>query len=641
MGAWDTPKQSMPLAAGYLKAAILSDPELSQAFEVTICNFGAGTSVADMAHSLFQSACPDILGFSVLGWNFRAFCAIAETYKQLRPDGWVVFGGNHVANQGARVFHQAAEVDIVVNGEGEIVFSNLLRHYVNSRHSGLAKVSGISYRTDQVHIAATQPQPRITDLNSIPSPFLSGAIAMRDAQGAFPYDVALMETNRGCPYGCAFCYWGGAINQKVRSFDRDRLNEELSLIAYHQVPHVVLCDANFGMLDSDLHFVEDAIRLREKCGFPKTIDASWAKNKSRRFYEIVRMMKASGLRSSFTLALQTLNQSALAHMNRTNMKINEWEDLARWLGENGFDCYAELIWGSPGETYESFLQGYDRLARYTSRIAVYPLQLLPNTAFAVDRERHGFVTVRGDNDDFEYVIAHRTASIDDNARMQRILFWARVIAEHMFFRHIWIPLRVLAGIEQSKVLCRMADWFDLQNDPAAAPLKSIRSGVTSANVVSRAVRFLHCEPRAQALIDRWWREDMTPLLPRDSCELLSEVYGYDRATRPIFDAPSGRSPNDAVDAVDVDGVRYYRRGIHASFDVVDYVRGLARDRAYQPRKLENSVDHYFRAGFFEQIDSHELAAHHCGLTLDRLRPSGGTDISQPPFAEAGGLIMSP
>src|SRR3712207_2762784 len=95
--------------------------------------------------------------------------------------------------------------------------------------------------------------------------------------------------------------------------------------------------------------------------------------------EIVRRMKAEGMQSSFTLALQTLNDSALEQMQRRNMKLNEWEELVHWLRREGLDCYAELIWGAPGETPESFFEGYDRLARYMTRIAVYPLLLLPNT----------------------------------------------------------------------------------------------------------------------------------------------------------------------------------------------------------------------------------------------------------------------
>lgn len=42
-------------------------------------------------------------------------------------------------------------------------------------------------------------------------------------------------------------------------------------------------------------------------------------------------MKETGLSSSFTLALQTLSDDALADTNRRNMRVNEWPDLVDWL----------------------------------------------------------------------------------------------------------------------------------------------------------------------------------------------------------------------------------------------------------------------------------------------------------------------
>lgn len=178
---------------------------------------------------------------------------------------------------------------------------------------------------------------------------------------------------------------------------------------------VVLCDANFGLLPSDAEFVEDLIATRDRYGFPQALETSWAKNKSKIFYEIVRTTARAGMRSSFTLALQTLSDSALDAMNRRNMKVNEWEDLAEWLSQEGLDCDAELIWGAPGETVESFADGYDRLSKYVSRIAVYPL-LLPNTDYAEKKQEYGIVSVRGDDDDFEYVLAHQTMTFAETSR---------------------------------------------------------------------------------------------------------------------------------------------------------------------------------------------------------------------------------
>src|SRR6266540_6176981 len=115
-GVWDMPLESMPLAAGYLKALALADPEIRHQTDIEICNFRGSATHAEMAHELFGDRIPDLLGFSVLGWNFRAFGSLAATFKQLNPAGWVVFGGTHVTNQTARVFQLFPDVDVVVNG---------------------------------------------------------------------------------------------------------------------------------------------------------------------------------------------------------------------------------------------------------------------------------------------------------------------------------------------------------------------------------------------------------------------------------------------------------------------------------------------------------------------------------------------
>src|SRR5262249_24885861 len=156
---------------------------------------------------------------------------------------------------------------------------------------------------------------------------------------------------------------------------------------------------------------------RERYGFPRALETSWAKNKSKTFYDIVGRMKEVDMRSSFTLALQTLSDEALKNMNRRNMKVNDWEDLVDWLDQRGLDRYAGLSWGAPGETTESFMEGYDKLARRVSLIAVYPMLLLPNTDYMEKKEEYGIVSVRGDNDDFEYVLAHDTMTFAENQQM--------------------------------------------------------------------------------------------------------------------------------------------------------------------------------------------------------------------------------
>jgi radical SAM C-methyltransferase len=636
-GVWDMPKESMPLAAGYLKAAALADEVIRQEMDVRIFNFGGGDPLTVMAEKIFSEGAPDIMAFSVFGWNYREFGALAETFKQIRPDGWVIFGGTHVANQGARTFRMFPDVDIVANGEGEAIFPPLLRAYLDGRAvADLLDIHGISFRIgDEVH--TTPEAARIQDLDGIPSPFLTGAIPLTDRTGEFRYDVALIETNRGCPYKCAFCFWGGAVGQKVRAFSRERLRAELEIFGYHKVHTVVLCDANFGMLQDDLEFVEDVIRTREKFGFPRAVEGSWAKNKSKVFYDIVRLMKQQGMKSSFTLALQTLNDSALAQMHRKNMKLNAWEDLVGWLRAEGLDCYAELIWGAPGETCETFLEGYDKLANYMTRIAVYPLLLLPNTEYTDGRERFGFHTVRGESDDFEYVLANNTMTVEQNLDMKKFILWARSVAEHLVFRHIWAPLRELGGMTQSAVINNMIAWFEASENPAAARLAEVAGHVRSRpSAVPEFLRELYGEPELDELFASWWAENIEPRLPAHSARFISEVFRYDCLSRPIYDAPGqGHMPADSLPAVEVaEEMFYLRDNLRFEYDIPGALRRFHTDGTWHIEERPVTLSVYCKAGFHQYYGNHEQGIYFAGVTEDEIfAPPGEASLAQTRGAE--------
>jgi len=615
-GVWDMPKESMPLAIGYLKSTAMANATIRENMQIEIHNFDGGDGQITMATRLFSSETPDIMAFSVLGWNYRMFGALAETFKQLNPSGWVIFGGNHVANQAEKVFREFPCVDVVVNGEGEFVFRELLLSYLNGRtRHELSEVLGVSFKDGAGTLVTTEAAPRITDLSEVPSPILSGAIPMVDAHGDFRYDVALMETNRGCPYSCAFCFWGGAIGQKVRAFPQDRLREELEVLAFHKVDNVALCDANFGMLKADLQFVEDLIHIREKYGYPRSLITSWAKNKSTMFYEIVRTLKQHKMHSSFTLALQTLNDEALTLMRRRNMRVNDWESLVEWLDSEGLECYAEIIWGVPGETFKSFLEGYDKLARFVPRIATYPLILIPNTNYTANRDEHKFVSVRGEQDDFEYVVGSKDISMADNQNMQRFLLWARGIAEHHVLRYIWAALRELTDITQSQVLLSMGNWFKACTNPAAEGLNLSQELLLRPKMIPTFLHHLYSEKELDALFIQWWREEMEPLIPEASRAFLEEAFRYDWITKPVYD-PEGmeiaarQSKLDIV--VEGDLTYYVRRKVTFDHDIPALVTAIKGRSTFSIERKPVTVDLWYKAGFATFIDNHEPAGQYVG-----------------------------
>jgi radical SAM superfamily enzyme YgiQ (UPF0313 family) len=607
--AWDLPVDSMPLAAGYLKAVLDADPDLGTETDVRIHNLRGGWSITQMARMIFgDGEIPDVLAFSVLGWNYRNFACLAELFKQLKPDGVTVFGGNHVSNQGEKVFRECPSVDIVVNGEGELTFRDLTAALLTDRrHPALTAIPGLSFRSpDDGTCVTTADRERIDDLDVIPSPFLTGAIPLRDRDGHFPYEFALLETNRGCPYKCSFCYWGGATGQRVRSFSRERLAAELDLFGHHEVPTVFLCDANFGMLQADEEFTEDLLRMNEKYGFPVALEANWAKNKSERFHRIVRTLKERGFKSSFTLALQTLSDQALTDMRRRNMKLNQWEELTDWLAEEEMDAFVELIWGAPGETTRSFFQGYDKLAEKVPRIAVYPLLLLPNTDYSEQRELHGFVTVRGQSDDFEYVLANRTSTLDENFRMQRFMYLARILGENQYFKRLWHPARLLAGMTQSQVVHSLLEWIDGSTHPSVAAFRESFPVIAESPAVAAGHRMLYGDPLLDAEIERWWTQTVVPRFPSGWRDAGRHMYAFERWSRPVYQPPGAPLPAGWREE---DG-EYVSEEVafpHALAEILDRVAAgdLTPPEAQDTRYVFRGL-----IGFYQHLDNHETGAHY-------------------------------
>ncbi|MGW7514204.1 KedN5 family methylcobalamin-dependent radical SAM C-methyltransferase [Streptomyces sp. NPDC054796] len=608
--AWDLPVDSMPLAAGYLKAVLDADPDISPEVDVRIHNMRGGWPVNEMTRAIFNEEVPDVLAFSVVGWNYRNFSLLADVHKQLKPDGLTVFGGNHVSHQAQKVFRECPDVDIVVNGEGELTFRELIAAVLAHRRApALAAVSGLSYRTSGQDFSTTPERARIDDLDIIPSPFLTGAIPLLDEKGTFPYEFALMETNRGCPYRCSFCYWGGATGQRVRSFSRDRLAAELDLFGYHQVPTVFLCDANFGMLEADEEFTEDLLKIHEKYGFPTSLEANWAKNKSQRFHRIVRTLKQNGFKSSFTLALQTLSDEALTDMRRRNMKLNQWQDLAQWLADEGMDSFVELIWGAPGETVESFLDGYDRIAEKVPRIAVYPLLLLPNTDYSDQRDLHGFVTVRGESDDFEYVLASRSANLAENFAMQRFMFLARILGENQYFKRLWHPARLLAGMTQSQVINSLLEWIDDSEHPSVVAFREAFPVLAESPAVAAGHRMLYSDPDLDAEVERWWIERVVPRLPAAWAEFGPHLYRFERLARPVYQPPGTNMP--AGWCLDESGDAYVSEELSRfPFDVVAAYEQLAAGVLTPPEPNPTAYEFRSRRGFYLHLDNHETGAHY-------------------------------
>lgn len=378
----------LPLAAGMLRAHAAADAELASRFRFAPIIHER----FDLAETRERIPDPAIVGLSTYVWNWEYSLALARRLKQLFPGVLIVIGGPQVPEDAASLIADGV-VDVAVHGEGEITFAELLRAF--ARGAPLAEVAGVTARTE-AGVERAAPRDRIQNLDTLPSPFLCGDFD--DLLGGPRRLIGLWETNRGCPFGCTFCYWGSAVNTRVREFGMERLTRELDWFERHHIDYVLCADANFGIKKRDIDIARKVATAKRRSGFPRKFRTFSTKNASGRVLDVVEVLRSEGLDMGMSLTMQTLSEDALSAIGRKNIKMSTYVELRREAGKRGMPTYCDLIVGLPGETYDSFLDGLDRLMSLGQHdnVHVYTCTQLVGSEMADPdyRAKHGLVTAR-------------------------------------------------------------------------------------------------------------------------------------------------------------------------------------------------------------------------------------------------------
>ena len=214
-----------------------------------------------------------------------------------------------------------------------------------------------------------------------------------------------------------------------------------------------------------------------------------------------------------------------------------------------------------------------------------------------------------------------TMTIEENARMHHFLFWARVVAENTIFRNIWIPLRKLASIKQSQVLKSLDEWVGRQTDDVVSGIWECRQEMVrtmDSARVHRGIRYFYYEHALATRLQDWWQEEILPAVPADLVPFFTELFRHEMLTLPI---PEDSDLASELKTVYLDGKEYFEREAEeVHFDMPALLRCID---AGAPCDLEEGPPmpetFYYRVGFADYIDSHELAILYSGRSSGELR----------------------
>lgn len=560
----------LPLAAGYLKAYALADDEIARNFIIKLVLEHYQVPIDQLMTALTEDGIPDVAGISCQGWAVPHADEVARLLRALNPGILIIYGGNHVSHEGAAFFAERDYADVLVNGEGEATFSEILRRYLHADALlTLEGCAGLSYRAADGTVVLNADRPRIESLDELPSPYLTGVLDGHLQVAT----TALLETNRGCPYHCSYCYWGQAVGQRLHKFTGDRLRSEMIFLAERGVDSWYICDANFGILPQDAELVEEIVRLRQHYGVPRTVHTNWAKNSNRRIVELCAQLNMGGVHSTYTLALQSATEGALQLANRTNMKINRIDEIAQLCRSHGVIPRGELIWGMPGEDFADFCQSYEILSDYTDALSVYPLYVLPNTQYSKDAKALGIVTERAEADtDYEYCVQHNQMTYADFLTGLRFIVSNNILkVGSSFFRLYPRIAKTTAGIPYHRTIGDLGDWIAASDHPMAARFKKFYADPValhrqSLTEVWMAVR----RDRAGVLgmFETYVEEALHSSMPdRAALPVLRQALRFDVATYPLVDSRQQEEQEGETGS--------YAHAEHFDFDFLSVQRGGA------------------------------------------------------------------
>ena len=209
-----------PLALGYLHARLEGDPKLRDAVDIRINVASANDDPRGVAEAIIARG-PAVVGLSVYVWNARQSYELARLIRTALPQAVIIAGGPEVGPQPTEVLEAQAALDVVVLGEGEGPFGDMVGALL--RGEGFAGIPGLAIRDDAGGIVLTADRPPAPSLADLPSPFQLGTLPPRDGE------TACIETHRGCTFACRFCYYHKAFGA-TRLLEEDRVRADLRIL---------------------------------------------------------------------------------------------------------------------------------------------------------------------------------------------------------------------------------------------------------------------------------------------------------------------------------------------------------------------------------------------------------------------------
>ncbi len=311
-----------------------------------------------------------IIGFGVYIWNVTQTFEVLRLLKAARPDVKLVLGGPEVSHETGQ---QAitAWADHVITGWGDVSFAKLCRALIDGPQPLMKIIPG--------------EQPPLDDMALPYAEYSDADLAHR---------LLYVEASRGCPFKCEFCL--SSLDKTAWAFALDRLLSALDGLYQRGARNFKFVDRTFNLkIDNSARILQFFLNRLPAPGAP-------ANEQLFLHFEVIPDHLPDRLKAllaqfppgvlQLEVGVQSFN-AAVQHTISRRQDNAATETNLRWLlAHTHAHLHADLIFGLPGETLQSFADGFDRLlAIGPHEIQLGILKRLRGTPITRHTAAHGMV----------------------------------------------------------------------------------------------------------------------------------------------------------------------------------------------------------------------------------------------------------
>lgn len=290
---------------------------------------------------------PRIVAFSCYIWNISLVLELADTLRKILPDCKIWLGGPEVSFRTEAFLQEHPEIDLIMVGEGEASFSELVELYGGEEEPSAERLSRIKGITTRDGYTGDRELLSLDEL-----PFVYETLE------PFENRIIYYESSRGCPFGCSYCL--SSIDKKLRFKSLPKVFHELSILLEHKVPQVKFVDRTFNA-DKErtrqlLQFILENDNGVTNFHFEIAADLMTQE-------ELAILQKMRPGLVQLEIGVQSTNPDTIQEIHRvTNLdRVKAVVEQIRRQGN--IHQHLDLIAGLPMEDLESFRHSFDEVYR--------------------------------------------------------------------------------------------------------------------------------------------------------------------------------------------------------------------------------------------------------------------------------------